>query len=92
MDNRVRIIIEKDGKQIESFFTNCFIVSGADLIDESCTHALAGLLNTNEMKLAKVVKGIIRCLVETIGAKRLLRLVMRVAFLRTKREERRSLL
>ena len=91
MNNRVRIIIEKDGEQIESFFTDCFIVAGSDLIDESCIHAYVGLICVSKIKLAKVVKSIIRGLITSIGVKQFLRLAIHVAFLRTREEERRSL-
>lgn len=91
MNNRVRIIIEKDGEQLDSFFTDCFIVAGSDLIDESRTHASVGLIRVSEIKLAKVVKGIIRSLITSIGVKQFLRLAIHVAFLRTRKEERRIL-
>ena len=85
MNNYLKITVEKDGEEIFSSFSDCFIVSAANVSDRSKTSGVTGLLNVSLGDVACILKFIIRSLKEAIGTKRLILALGRALFLSSSR-------
>lgn len=90
MNNYLKIKIEKDGEEIFSACSDCFIVSAANVSNRDEVSGVTGLLHVGLGDVAHILKSIIRGLKEAIGTKYLILALGRALFMSTSRVEEKD--